>query len=664
MEEAKVIPMTIERGQFEAKVRWFVIAIALTFVAGFSVLGGWAALLRHEILGTGYLPRGVVPMFLLLVLINAFVKLTFPKAAMNRTELVFIFALLSAISAIPGQEFGIHFYLNLLGLVYYSSPQSQWFNLFTPNLSPWLVPSLQFRDPEILWAYEGMPMGVKPPLGEWLVPLAVWTPYLFGVYALIVCLCVLLARQWEEHERLLYPLTQIPMELSSDDNQILPKVFSSLFFWMGFLVAAIPISLRGLHLYFPQVPDPKLQRTFAQLFGLSESTPLFSSGPLTAFNSLQAHFYPEMVGISYLLSREVGFSLWFFLLLRHAEIAIRMALGIDMYHGEFLTFQSIASYTIMALAILWVARDYFLAIASGTVQSLLGRFSMKPSPMPFEGWAFVGSILIFAGLICWAKFVADVSAFWTAAMICGLWIVSLVVARIVAETGIYIYSAPFRVNQVLFDIFGKDKMGARNIVLLTAMSWVQIRSTATMASGYITNALRLTSLVGLLRSSATFWILAAISLCLFTCHLTIPTVIYSYSVPKLSWWAQVSSMNTANLIAQYLTTTRPLTPHHWWGLIVGAITCWLLIKLRLTFVGFPLHPLGFVVWYGWPIDRYWLSIFIGWAIKSAILKYGGFKAFYLFRPFAYGLTVGGMTTLTLWILLRLIYQTAESIIVD
>lgn len=664
MEEVKAIPINFEKVQVEAKFRWFVFVIAFTLVMAFSVFSSWAALLRHEILGTGYLPRGVVPLFLLMVLFNSIVKMTFPKFALRRKELIFVFAILTSIAAIPGQEFGIHFYLNLLGLVYYSSPQSQWFNLITPHLPSWLVPSLQFRDPAILWAYEGMPAGAKPPLSEWLIPLIFWTPYLFSVYALIVCLCGLVARQWEEHERLLYPLTQIPIELAGDERQILPKVFSSLFFWLGFFVAAIPISMRGLHLYFPQVPDPLLQRSFAQLFGLPAGTPLFASGPMSAFNGLQAHLYPEMIGIAYLLSMEVSFSLWFFLLLRHMEVAIRIALGVDMYHSEFLAFQSIASYTVMALAILWVSRHYLLAIVSGSVQCWLSCFSKKSSSMPPEGWAFFGSILVFAGLICWAKVIAGVSAFWAAAMLFGLLVTSLVVARVVSEAGIYIYSAPFRVNQVLFDIFGKDRIGARNIVLMTAMSWVQIRSTATMASGYIANAFRLTNLAGLLRSSSAFWMLAAILLCLLVCHLTIPTVIYTYSVSKLSWWAQNSSLNTTNLIAQYLTTTRPLTVHHWLGLFIGALTCWMLIKIRLTFIGFPLHPLGFVAWYGWPIDRYWFSILIGWAIKLAILKYGGFKTFHRFRPLAYGLIVGGTTTLTFWILLRLFYQTAASIIVD
>jgi len=380
-------PLRVQVGLAEGRLRWHAITLALLLVAAFTVASGWAGLLRHEILGTGYLPRGSVPLFLLLVLLNAVIRRLAPSIALNRTELAVIFALLLAIAAISGQEFGIHFYLNLLGLVYYSSPQSQWFNLFTPHLAPYLVPSLQFRDPAILWAFEGMPTGARPPLGEWLMPLLAWTPYLFGVYALLVCFCGLFARQWEEHERLLYPLTQVPMELSGDDQHAVPLVLRSPFFWLGFLSAAIPISLRGLHLYFPQVPDPRLQRTVAELFGLAPNAPLFPTGPLSAFNGLLAHLYPEMVGIAYLLSREVGFSLWFFLFLRHTEVALRIAMGQDLYHAEFLTFQSIAAYTVMALAILWVARFYLRDILKGTVTSLLGRWTGRAGPTPSESWA-------------------------------------------------------------------------------------------------------------------------------------------------------------------------------------------------------------------------------------------------------------------------------------
>jgi len=527
-------------------------------------------------------------------------------------------------------------------------------------LPPYLVPSQNFRDPAILWAYEGMPSGAKPPLGDWLIPLVAWTPYIVSVYALLIFLCLIFARQWEEHERLLYPLTQVPLELSGSDERPLPlHLFRSPLFWLGFAVAVLPYALRGLHLYFPAIPDPQPQR---------DSGVLFPSGPLSAFNGLNLHYYPEMVGIAYLLSREVGLSLWIFPFIRRGEVAFRMAIGQDMYHNEFLTFQSVAAYLVMAASLVWVAKGYLKEVFKSALRVFARLFVKGLRSQPFamltEGKAFWGLVVSFAFVLAWSKWVAGVGTSWVAMMFFGLLVTGLVVARVVAEAGVYIYSPPFRVYQVMFDVFGKDRMGARNIVLLTAMSWIQFRSTATMATGYFINSLRLGSLAGVGRGRTALWVLVAVIVAVIVCHVSIPTVIYHYSVSKLSWWAQNSSLNTANFIGQYLTTSRPLTPHHWWGLVVGALTCWLLIKLRLNFVGFPLHPIGFITWFGWPLDRYWLSVLLGWLLKSVVLKYGGFSVFQRGKPFAYGMVVGGTTNLTFWILLRLFYPTSDIVIYD
>ena len=634
------------------QVRWQVIALSLFLVATFTAFSCWAALSRNEILGAGYLPRGIVFLFLILVVFASLTQKSSLLPTLTRTDLLFIFALLNSIAAISGEEFAMHFYLNLIGLVYYSSPQSQWFNLFTPHIPHWLVPSLQFRDPAILWAYEGMPEGAKMPIGEWFIPLLAWTPYFFGVCALLVFLCWLMAKQWEEHERLVYPLTQVPAELTSGDGGDFSRFLRSLLFWLGFFTASIPYSLRGLHLFFPQFPDPQLQRDAGQLF---------PSGPLTAFNGLQLHFYPEMIGIAYLLSYESGLSLWFFQFMRRTEIAVRIALGYDMMHGEFVTYQTIGAYCVMAGYLLWVARSHISKLARKALSLFAKQRTQGDSEETLAFWGLIGT---FIGLLLWVKWVAGASTLWAGLMLLGMLIVALVVARIVAETGIYIYSPPFRVNQVLFDIFGKDRIGAKNIVLLTAMSWMQIRSTATMASGYLTNTFRLGTLAGFRRGYMALWVLVALFLTLLVCHVSAPTVIYAYSVPKLSGWAQGAPLKATNLIAQYLTTSRPLTTHHWWGLVFGALTCWLLIKLRMTFSGFPIHPLGFVAWAGWPIDRYWLSVLLGWAVKVVVLRYGGFSLFQRMKPFAYGMIVGGPTTLTFWVLLRFFFPTQEVIIYD
>jgi hypothetical protein len=435
-------------------------------------------------------------------------------------------------------------------------------------------------------------------------------------------------------------------------------------FWVGFVLAAVPLSLRGLHLYFPQVPDPRLQRTMAELFGLAPNAPLFATGPLTAFNGLLAHIYPEMIGIAYLLAQEVGLSLWLFMFVRHLQVAARIALGQDMYHAEFLTYQTLAAYVVMAAGTIWMARGYLKTIVQETMTTVARRLRGEKRTPPPEAWALMGTALAFAVLLVWGRWVAGVSVLWAGVMLVGLMVASLVIARVVAETGIYIYSAPFRINQVLFEVLGRDRLGARNIVLLTAMSWVQIRSTGTMAAGYLSNAMRLSSTVGMERKAAGLWMLLAIAITVAVCHGVIPTVIYEYGVPKLSWWARSAGLNTANLIGQYLTVERPMTGHHWAGMAVGALICWGLMKLRLTLSNFPLHPLGFVTWMGWPIDRYWLSIFVGWVVKALVVRYGGYRGFGVLRPLAYGLIVGGTTTLTFWILLRLLFPTSESLIYD
>jgi len=639
----------------EERIRWHVIALVLVLSVVFTAATTWAALSRHEMLGVGYLPRWVVSFFTVLIILNTFLKRVMPTLSLTSTELAFVFAVLSVIASVP-HEVGIHFYLNLIGLVYYSSPHSQWFGLFTSHLPGYLVPSTNFRDPVILYAYEGMPAGAKIPLADWLIPLLAWTPYIFGVYVLLVFLCLLFARHWEEHERLLYPLVQVPKELAGITHESsVRSIFKSPLFWFGFVIATLPYSLRGLHLYFPFIPDPQPQRN---------SGILFATGPLTAFNNIDLHFYPEMVGIAYLLSNEVGFSLWLFPFLRRAEVALRMTLGIDMYHAEFLTFQSVAAYIVMASSLLWLTKGYLKEIVRTLLKLPMQKVNDSSKALLTETKALLGLILVFGGLLLWAKFVAGASAIWTAALLLGLLVTGLMVARIVAEAGVYIFAPPFRVYQVMFDVFGRERLGAKNIILLSAMGWVQVRSTGTMATGYLTNSLRLLSLARVSRGFSGGWLIVALFLTLLVCHFVFPILIYTYSVPKLSWWAQTSSLNTANFIGQYLTASRQLTTHHWWGLVIGAFTCWALIKLRLNFVGFPLHPIGFVTWYGWPLDRYWLSVLLGWALKALVSRYGGFTVFQRCKPFAYGMTIGGTMTLTFWILLRLFFPTAESIIID
>jgi len=327
------------------------IVIGILLCIGFSVVGAIGALLRYEIIGTGYLPRGVIFIMLLLLLINPFIGRFSKSLQLKRSELLTIFCMLSSVAGIAGQEYANHFYLNLAGLVYYSAPGTKWEGAFVKHIPEWLLPSTDPRSIVIRYFFEGLPAGTPIPWMAWLLPLSIWTIYFFLVYTLIALFGALIARQWEERERLLYPLTQVPLELVSGNG--VSHLFLNPLMWLCFAFSASLYLIRGLHAYFPALPELNLQR---------QTEVLFPSGPLTVFNYMPVHIYPEMVGISYLLSREVAFSFWFFFLFRKLQQAIRIWLGINIEHERFFTMQTIGGYILLATSLLYTSRYHLASI--------------------------------------------------------------------------------------------------------------------------------------------------------------------------------------------------------------------------------------------------------------------------------------------------------------
>ena len=65
---------------------------------------------------------------------------------------------------------------------------------------------------------------------------------------------------------------------------------------------------------------------------------------------------------------------------------------------------------------------------------------------------------------------------------------------------------------------------------------------------------------------------------------------------------------------------------------------------------------------GWPTDRYWLSILIGWMLKASVMRWGGFQLYRSLRPVAFGLILGICSVLSFWILIHFFYPGPELLI--
>ena len=76
------------------------------------------------------------------------------------------------------------------------------------------------------------------------------------------------------------------------------------------------------------------------------------------------------------------------------------------------------------------------------------------------------------------------------------------------------------------------------------------------------------------------------------------------------------------------------------GYLFGALITGLLMIARQRLVWWPFHPAGWVVSNSFALMRLWVPIFLTWAIKSLVLRYGGLRAYRQALPFFIGLVIG------------------------
>jgi hypothetical protein len=76
--------------------------------------------------------------------------------------------------------------------------------------------------------------------------------------------------------------------------------------------------------------------------------------------------------------------------------------------------------------------------------------------------------------------------------------------------------------------------------------------------------------------------------------------------------------------------------------------------MRLRFLWWPFHPLGYLFSNSLPEAVGTFPFFIAWALKSLVTRYGGLRLYRQTIPLAIGLIVGDMLNSSLWNLIGLI----------
>ena len=159
----------------------------------------------------------------------------------SRAELLSIAVMMMITTAIAARGFISIAVPILTGIFYFATPENNWEELLLPHVPTWLIP---YDAQAIQGFYEGLPEGAAIPWGVWLEPLLWWLLFMAAFYVVVVCSMVILRRQWMDHERLLYPLTQVPLGMVEDaatPSRVKPFLKNPAM-WLGL---AVPFVLHG-----------------------------------------------------------------------------------------------------------------------------------------------------------------------------------------------------------------------------------------------------------------------------------------------------------------------------------------------------------------------------------------------------------------------------------
>jgi len=620
---------TTEKG---ITVRCVIIGLFLIPINCFWVLQSeviWASL-HATVLSLFY--NAVFTLFSLIAF-NLLIQKFTPKYALSRTEFLCIYVMINIATALSSHDM-LEILLATMGHAHwYATPENDWANLFFRYLPNWLIVS----DKNVLGAYYlgDSSLFIGKNLKIWLTPLVFWMSFAGALVAALLSLSALILRRWSEHEKLSYPIIQLPMEMTKGSD-----FFSNKLMWLGFFIAASLEIFRDLHSYFPTIPSPRIGINLALYF---------TDRPFNAIRWLPLHFYPFVVGLAYVMPLDLSFSVWFFYLFWKIQLVFRNILGMKAPSGFYMGDQSVGAWLGIGIFALFSMRKYLFRI----LLSLFSRdkaVKQKSTEITYN----VAFLILFLSLAYLLIFLWRAGlSIWAGLGFISLYIlISITVSRMRAELGppthdLY-YAGP---DRTLVSILGSRRFSPRSLTVFSLLFWLS-RDYRSHPMPHQLEGLRIAQQTNINQRKLSIAIMlaavvGAFSFCMITLY-----VFYHNGMRYISFLGGESFNRLERLLNFPKGPDTDFIQQMSFGLLFTSA----LSLLRLRFIWWPFHPVGYAVSGSWTMSWMWFSVFISWLIKGAILKFSGLKTYRNAVPFFLGLILGQYIVGSLWTIIGIVFQ--------
>ncbi len=589
-------------------------------------------------LAIDHMPAGAIFIFFVFtLLINTVLRKL--GIGFSSSEQLLIYTMLIVCCSVVTMGFGSKILPMLAASFYYATPENRWAQLIQPYIKRWLVPQ---GAENIRTFFEGLPKGTSIPWMTWIKPLVLWLPFIFALYFVMIAIMVILRKQWVEKERLIFPLTRLPMEIVKEEKgSALAPFYRNKIMWLGFAIPFVIGCLNALHHYFHFVP----------LINLVQWVPIFRQTV-----DIQFRLSFPVLGLAYLINLDVAFSLWFFSLLSTTLRAIFNITGISSseYLGFPGTHDVIASHLGMGAFItlvffgLWMARGHLRDVFRKAFKG--DKKIDDSSEMLSYRTAVIGIILSVLFMSFWLT-LTGISFGISLLFLFIAFLLYIGLTRIVAEGGIPALTAPTISSDTIVSALGSSHIGARDLTGL-ALTWPYHSDLRTFPMSPAAHGLKMAEEMGKRKRLLFLGMLLALIIGIFTSLWLVIRFSYTSGGANLNKWFFVDGpiMPFKYTADKILHPTGP-NGIGWLCKGIGVVVMFFLMFMRNRFLWWSLHPIGFAIGSNRWVTYLWFSIFLAWLLKSMILRYGGPKIYKNSIPFFLGLILGQYTCAGTWFII-------------
>lgn len=601
--------------------------------------------LSDTFLGSCHLPPGAVFALLALVLVvNPLLRLMHRRWPLNRVELLLVYCMLLFSTLVPGHGAENVFIPVVISPQYYATPENNWEQLFFEHIPEWFAPS---HPPVIEAFYEGLRPGAALPWQQWYIPLVAWGAFTLLLYGLVLFLSVIFRRQWSDREKLAFPLVALPMEMTRETAcPLRPGSFlGNRVVWIGFGLAALLQFQNGMRFYYPGFPGSELRVSFAEL--LREQ-------PWRSMGWVPGDIWLAVIGVSVLLRTEVSLSMWFFFWFSKFQRLIAHVLGVRgagprTAWGEplWLGGQPVGGYVAYVALAFYTARGHLGEVLRATMAGDGDRG--KGEPFSYRVCA-LGALVCLVGLITWCMTAGMSFPVALTQMVIYI-ILAVALTKVVAESGLLFVQATFSSLETMVNFAGTKGIGARNLTLGMFIERSFMTDLRAFIMPSFQQSLKIADLALMDKGKVLLWSCVTVLLSTVICYWANLRLIYGYGGLACNrWFIQGAGPGGFRLLANYLLSPRAPSATGIISMLAGGgFTLWLYL-MRQRFVWFPLHPVGFIMMQTYPIKKLWFSIFLGWAAKSVIMRYGGARGLTVMIPLFLGIAFGDIFMMVVWLI--------------